>query len=130
MRRVYVVLLLFFLFTVSRAEAAYLDLAWSPNGEPDLAGYKIYYGTSSQDYINFVDVGLVTSYRLDELLDDTAYFVAVTAYDTAGNESDFSEEASGLSFPDQEDAGITSPQVQDGKSGGCFIGAVVTNAGP
>jgi hypothetical protein len=110
-----------FLFTASSAEAAYLDLAWAPNGESDLAGYKIYYGISSQGYINFVDVGRVTSYRLGDLLDDTTYFVALTAYDVAGNESDFSEEASAASFPDEEGAGLTSPQVGDRKSGGCFI---------
>jgi hypothetical protein len=74
----------------------YLDLAWDANQEPDLAGYKVYYGTSSREYINSVDVGNVTSYRLDNLLEDVIFYVAVTAYDTAGNESDFSEEVAGV----------------------------------
>lgn len=74
----------------------YLDLAWDANQEPDLAGYRVYYGTSPRDYINFVDVGNVTLYRLDNLMEGVAYFIAVTAYDTAGNESDFSEEVSGI----------------------------------
>jgi len=43
-----------------------------------------------------VDVGNVTIYRLDNLLEDVIYYVAVTAYDTIGNESDFSEEVSGV----------------------------------
>jgi hypothetical protein len=42
--------------SVSTAEAAYLDLAGDLNQEPDLAGYRVYYGTSPGDYINFVDV--------------------------------------------------------------------------
>ena len=74
----------------------YLDLAWSPNEEPDLAGYRVYYGTSSREYINFIDVGKVTTYRLDNLLEDLEYYIAVTAYDMSGNESDFSEEVSGV----------------------------------
>lgn len=78
--------------------APYLDLAWDPNQEPDLAGYRVYYGTSSHEYINSVDVGNVTSFRLDNLMEGVTYFIAVTAYDTAGNESDFSEEVSGVGY--------------------------------
>lgn len=77
-------------------QTSYLDLAWGPNQEPDLAGYKVYYGTSSREYINFIDVGNVTTYRLDNLLEDVEYYIAVTAYDMSGNESDFSEEVSGI----------------------------------
>ena len=42
--------------SVSSAEAAYLDLAWDLNQEPDLAGHRVYYGTLPGDDINFVDV--------------------------------------------------------------------------
>ncbi len=85
---------------LSPAEAAYLDLGWDPNQEPDLAGYKVYYGTSSGDYINFVDVGLTTTYRLDSLLEDVTFYIAITAYDLAGNESDFSDEVFGIGIID------------------------------
>ena len=84
----------------SAAEAAYLNLAWDPNQESDLAGYRVYYGTSSGEYINFVDAKSVTSYRLDDLLDGVTYYIALTAYDRAGNESDFSGEVSGLAVTD------------------------------
>ncbi len=94
-------LFVFSLFlTLSTAEAAYLDLAWDPNQEPDLAGYRVYYGTSSGEYTNFVDVGLTTVYRLDNLLEDVTFYVALTAYDSAGNESDFSAEVSGIGIVD------------------------------
>jgi len=85
-----------FMFLFSPAEAAYLDLVWDPNTEPDLAGYNVYYGTESENYAYFIDVGITTTYRLDGLLDGVAYYIAVTAYDTSDNESDCSNEVSGV----------------------------------
>ena len=101
MRRILAIIPLLCLLSLSGCdeEAAYLDLAWDPNQEPDLAGYRIYYGTSSREYIDFVDVGNVTTYRFDNLLADVTFYIAVTAYDTADNESDFSEEVSGVGVP-------------------------------
>lgn len=96
-RGLFLIALLCFLSILGCEEQTYyLDLAWDANQEPDLAGYKVYYGTSSREYINFIDVGKETTYRLDNLLEDVRYFVAVTAYDMSGNESDFSEEVSGI----------------------------------
>jgi len=120
-----------FLFFISSAEAAYLDLSWGPNGEPDLAGYRVYYGAESREYINFVDVGDATSCRLGDLLDDVTYFVTLTAYDTGGNESDFSEEVSGVGFSDE--SGVDFPEETGfegdwGGSSGCFLSVLL--AGP
>jgi len=98
MRKIVLILSLFLL--VSNAEAAYLDLCWDPNYERDLGGYKVYYGTSSREYMNFVDVGNTPSYRLDNLLEDVTFYVAVTAYDLADNESDYSNEVSGVGIND------------------------------
>jgi hypothetical protein len=75
---------------------AYIDLAWDANQDPDLGGYRVYYGTSPREYTNFMDVGNVTNFRLDELREGVTYYIAVTAYDMSGNESDFSEEVSGI----------------------------------
>ncbi len=75
---------------------AYLDVAWDANQDPDLAGYRLYYGTSSREYTNSLDVGNVTSFRLNDLREGVTYFIALTAYDRMGNESDFSEEVSGM----------------------------------
>jgi len=60
----------------------------------DLVGYKIYYGTSSGNYTESIDVGNVTNYQVKDLLSGTKYYVAVTAYDATGKESDFSNEDS------------------------------------
>ena len=57
----------------------------------DLAGYKLYYGTSEGNYTNTVSVdnpGIVT-YVVDNLPLDTYYFVA-TAYNNSGVESPYS----------------------------------------
>lgn len=69
-------------------------LSWNANSEPDLAGYKVYYGTSSQDYGIPIDVGNFTSHTLTGLTKGTTYYFAITAYDTSSNESDFSVELS------------------------------------
>ena len=67
-------------------------LIWDPNVESNLGGYKVHYGVSSGDYDTIVDVGNQTQYILSDLAIGTTYFYAVTAYDTDGNESGFSNE--------------------------------------
>jgi|SRR3972149_7704631 len=57
----------------------------------DLGGYKIYYGTSSGNYTQEVNVGNVNTYTLT-LADGATYYFTVTAYDTLGNESEYSNE--------------------------------------
>jgi hypothetical protein len=62
----------------------------------DLAGYKVYYGTSTGNYgTTPTDAGNVTTYTLTGLTKGTTYYIAVTAYDTSDNESDKSTEGSG-----------------------------------
>ena len=75
---------------------ASLYLSWNPNGEEDLGGYKIYYGTSSGTYGEPLDVGDVTSFELTGLVEGIRYYVALTAYDTTRNESQKSAEKNGL----------------------------------
>jgi len=86
-------LLAFMALSVS-AHAAEVTLAWDPNTEPDLGGYTLYYGNASRDYPNAADVGLATNYTIPDLVGGQTYFFAVTARDTSGNESPFSEEIS------------------------------------
>lgn len=57
----------------------------------DLAGYKIYYGTSSRNYTQEVVVGNTNTYTLT-LADGATYYFTVIAYDTLGNESEYSNE--------------------------------------
>ena len=73
---------------------AQIKLAWDPNIEPDIARYKVYYGTASRAYGTPIDVGNVTTYTLIGLTQGVTYYIAVTAYDR-NNESGFSNEVSG-----------------------------------
>jgi hypothetical protein len=72
---------------------------WDPNAEPDLAGYRVHIGVVSTQYNNEYDVGLTgtpsaPSYVIGNLTPGVTYYVAITAYDTSNNESDFSPEGS------------------------------------
>ncbi len=62
-------------------------LNWKPNIEPDLAGYKLYQGTTYGVYDYPIAVGNVTSYMVSSLEVGKTYFFSMTAYDTSGNES-------------------------------------------
>ncbi len=74
------------------AHAAQVTLTWDPNTEPDVAGYRIYYGFASDQYSNRIDVGNQTSYTVASLAGGETYYFAATVYDQEGNESDFSDE--------------------------------------
>lgn len=77
------------------AQAATVQVTWNPNTEPDLAGYKLYHGTASGQYGEPVDVGNVTGHVMEITPQYGAtYYFALTAYDTSGNESGYSDEAS------------------------------------
>lgn len=71
-----------------------VTLAWDPNPESDLAGYILYYGSTSRNYTNAVNVVNATTNTVSGLVDGVSYFFAVTAYNTNGLESDFSDEVS------------------------------------
>jgi hypothetical protein len=74
------------------AYGAAVTLAWDANTEPDLAGYKIHYGTASGDYSDSIDLGNTTQYTLTGLDEGVTYYLAATAYDVDNNESAYSVE--------------------------------------
>jgi hypothetical protein len=80
------------LLAVMPVMAANLKITWQPNSEPDLAGYFIYYGVQTGFYNHRLAVGRQTEYTIRNLKPGAMYFIAVTAVDTAGNESAFSEQ--------------------------------------
>lgn len=87
--------LLTFLLCALTAQAATVRLMWDRNPEPDVVEYKIYWGTSpraQQLYSNIESAGNVTEYRATNLELGRTYFFAVTAVNSAGLESDFSNE--------------------------------------
>ena len=92
----YVLLVVF--LSSSLAHAASATFSWLPNTEPDLAGYKIYYGLSTGDYTTHVDVGLPPTENgrvhatISGLTPGTTYYFAATAYNADDLESDYSTE--------------------------------------
>lgn len=72
---------------------------WNPNAEADLAGYKLYYGTTSRTdgtYAETVVIDNKDSTSWSFTLPGDTYYFALTAYDVSGNESAFSEEVSAV----------------------------------
>jgi hypothetical protein len=67
-------------------------LEWDSTGEPQVAGYKAYIGMESRSYVRVLDTKLQTWVTLTGLDAGTTYFLAATAYDADGLESDFSDE--------------------------------------
>ena len=74
------------------ADDTEVAFTWRANTEPDLAGYKLYVGAQPRVYSSIVDAGLATTYRLTGLLRGASYYFALTAYNTSGLESPFSNE--------------------------------------
>ncbi|KKM75247.1 hypothetical protein LCGC14_1392230, partial [marine sediment metagenome] len=93
MKKLLITTILIFLFMLGLSGAAWAEsvtLAWNPNTESDLAGYKVYNGVASGVYGIVVDVKNVTQYTTSNLGSGTTYYWVVTAYDESGNESDYS----------------------------------------
>jgi hypothetical protein len=91
------VLLMLCIVLVSQARAGQVDLTWdapstNTDGTPitDLSGYTLYYWQPNWDLPGSVEVGTQTSYTLADLADGETYSIAVTASNTSGNESVYS----------------------------------------
>lgn len=87
-------LLVFVLLLLFPAALSAVTLAWDPSTSPDIGGYRLYYGTNSRTYNVAIDVGNVTTNTVTTLATNVLYFFSVTAYNTVGLESDFSNEIS------------------------------------
>ena len=97
MRTLWLLLLVSVLFSAS-AWGKTVTLSWDASPS-DVAGYKIYYDTSSSSPLDGsgadeggapIDVGNVLTYTLHGLPDNSDHYFAVSAYDASGNESTYS----------------------------------------
>jgi chitodextrinase len=82
--------------TLNAPATSSATLTWTANTESDLAGYKVYRATASGAYGAPIATlqGNVPNYVATGLQNGTTYFFVITAYDTAGNESGWSNEIS------------------------------------
>jgi hypothetical protein len=82
-------------FVVDGAE---VKLAWSASPSLNVAAYRVYYGPTPGAYASFVQVAApATSAVIGNLPDGITHYLAAKAVDTAGVESDYSNEASFVS---------------------------------
>ncbi len=72
------------------ATAQSVSLSWDKNPEPDIAGYRIHYGTAAAPDSEVIEVK-TTSGTVPNLLTGVTYTFAVTAYSTALCESAYSQ---------------------------------------
>ena len=124
----YIIFLTAFLYLslpLSNIHSAQVTLAWDANTSSGIAGYKVYYGTSSGSYPSVIDVGNNTTYTVLNLQNGTTYYFAVTDYDISGNESGYSNQVS-YSVPADCTYSISPTSQSMGSSGG--TGAVSVTA--
>jgi predicted outer membrane repeat protein len=83
---------------VSETGNDFINLEWEPSPLGDFASFKLYYDNDEPGYPYEYSIGLGsnTSYALAGLNLSTEYFLAVTVYDTDGNESWYSNEVTGV----------------------------------
>jgi len=119
--------------------AGEIALSWDPpttNTDDsvltDLAGYKIYHGSNpraTEDYTAFVDVGLILPSADGSVhftltgLSDGVHYVALTAYNSSGYESDYSNEAN-MTVESAMPPDTTPPQIT-----GVYTNNVSTSSG-
>ena len=135
-------------------------LAWDANDEVDIDGYEVYYRTPGSDYELIGDVyvdeladpdnpmviitdlynGVTSELTIPSvnvpalaMVDGATYYYAVTAFDTQGNISDFSDDLC-LEVTGSSVAGCRSLNGSSANSGGgggggggCFIATTIDN---
>ena len=73
-------------------------IKWDKAQETDIAGHIIYYGTNSGLYTDTLTTDNTNLVKLSGLLDDSQYFIAVSAFDHAGNKSELSSEVTAMTY--------------------------------
>jgi hypothetical protein len=129
---------------LSTSQAGQAGLAWDApttntdgTSLTDLAGYYVYYWQDAWEVPQSVDVGNQMTYTATNLTDGATYSFAVTAYNTAGTESAFSNQLSvtlppldsdgdGLTDTDEQTVYGTDPSLADTDGDGIDDGAEVT----
>lgn len=107
-----------------------ITLAWNPSPSSNVAGYDIYYGTSSGDYMTAVPVSATaTNVTIRGLTPGVTYYFAATSFDNSGNVSVYSPEISAVAGATSSAVPTMTSIVNSLKSNGQFGFSVSVNAG-
>jgi hypothetical protein len=79
--------ILFVGFLPQAQAASSITLAWDSSASPAIAGYLLYYGTSSGSYSQNLNVGNATIAKVTNLAPGQTYYFVVTAYSHTGLQS-------------------------------------------
>ncbi len=79
-----------------QAKSGSTHLIWQLSSDPNTKGYYVYYSENSGFYIRRSDVGFTNHKEFTDLNRNRTYYFAVTAYDSNGQESDYSDEVSAI----------------------------------
>jgi Fibronectin type III domain len=90
----YIILLCISCTSGARIMADSVSLTWDPGSIPNLAGYRLYSGTTPGAFTQRIEVGNSTTISVSNLTKGQTYFFAVTAYNTSGAESPPSDKVS------------------------------------
>ena len=108
------VLLLVVLGVAQWVLAAEVQLAWDPNTEEDLAGYRLYHRAEGEQYGTYTHEIAAPDSTVTLSYPDGRHYWRLTAFDQANNESGFSNEINAyVSAP----ADVTPPAVPGGVGG-------------
>lgn len=69
---------------IAFGQAETVKLAWNPNPEPNIAGYRLHYWKQNDRLPVILDVGKQTSAAVNDLAPSTTYYFAVQAYNDVG----------------------------------------------
>lgn len=103
-----------------------VTLAWDPNAEEDLGGYRIYAREESEAY-NYSQpewAGMDTQCIVQGFDEYESYYFVVRAVDAEGNESGDSNE---VYLPADFENDSSSGNSGGGGGGGCFITTVIAD---
>jgi len=100
-------------FELSAKASATVNVSWNSVSDTNVVGYKLYYGTVSQQYTNTIVAGNVTNTYISGITPGITYYFAVTSYDATGWESAYSTEIS-YTLPIVAGSPISIAQTQGG----------------
>ncbi|QQR83302.1 hypothetical protein IPJ72_05895 [Candidatus Peregrinibacteria bacterium] len=77
-------------------ETGAIELKWQAPNDPNRIGFNVYYGKQSGLYTRRRTLGETNQFRLEGLSNGETYYLAVSAFDSTNQESDYSNEVGAI----------------------------------